>query len=48
MTERITISKASFRKLEKLRPKGKTVNRVIACLLAKTEITKQDVEDFAL
>jgi len=44
----IEVSNKCFRQLEKLRPKGRTMNLVIAKLLKEGIVTRKDVENFYL
>lgn len=41
--EKIQVSNSTYKKLEKIRPKGKTMNRVIVALLKKNKMTKEEV-----
>lgn len=44
----ITVSNKIFKKLEKLRPKGRTMNLVIYKILKDSNVTKADVEDTSI
>ena len=46
--EHVNVSNKIFKKLEKLRPKGKPMNRVIHALLLHNKLTKKEIDEVGL